>query len=279
MTHSEQFKGGSLAIFFYQLAEGARRQSNVIFALIYRDLKSRSSDDYGFLSLIGIMLEPAIAVIGLASFWYLMRRTEIDGVHVLLFLAVSVTPFTMVRRSLATIPRTVRSAKAFYAFPNVKPFDAVAARFIVEFTLTLLGAGILFFMMWWFLDLSMNSTALLEVISVLALLTMASFGLSLFLGIYANRYTMISSIISMSSRLLLLVSAVMHPAATLPTSAQAILAYNPLAHAMELLRFYALGMKPFHGVSLEFFAMFSLTCLSVGFIAYFANRKSILENK
>ncbi len=277
MSHSENLRSGTLSFFFYQIAEGARRQSNVIFALIFRDLKNRSGDEYGMLSLIGILIEPALSVLMLALFWYVLRRQEIDGIPVLLFLTVSITPFTMVRRSMASIPRTVRTARAFFAFPNVKPFDAIVAQFIIEFTLTLMGAALLFFMMGWFLGLTPQTDHILECLRILGWIVMASFGISLFLGIYSNRYPLIGSFISMTSRALILGSAVMHPARDLPVSAQRVLEYNPLAHAMELLRFYALDMKPFHRVSEPFLEMFSLSTLAIGFIAYYANRKSILE--
>lgn len=277
MSHNENLKSGTLSFFFYQVAEGARRQGNVIFALIFRDLKNRSGDEYGLLSIIGILIEPAISVIMMALFWYVLRRQEIDGIPVLLFLTVSITPFTMVRRSLASIPRSVRSSRSFFAFPNVKPFDAIVAQFIIEFTLTLIGAALLFFMMGWFLDLMVRSDRILECLRILGLIIMASFGISLFLGIYSNRYPLLANFISISSRALILGSAVMHPARDLPVPAQRILQYNPLAHAMELLRFYALDMTPFHGASEPYLEMFALSTLAIGFIAYYANRKSILE--
>ena len=74
----------------------------------------------------------------------------------MLFLTVSMTAFSIIRRSIATIPRTIKSNRAFYAFPNVKPFDAVAARFLIEFTLTIAGGGLLLFFIWWFLDLTID---------------------------------------------------------------------------------------------------------------------------
>lgn len=277
MAASERLKSGSLSLFFYQVAEGARRQSNVIFALIFRDLKNRSGDEYGYLSLLGIVVEPALSVLALAAFWYVLRRTDIHGIPILLFLVVSVTPFTMIRRSIASIPRTVRSARAFFAFPNVKPFDALAAQFILEFTLTLFGAIIVMFVMWWFMDLAPHSDHILECFGIIGLLLMASMGLSLFLGIYATRFPLLASIIGLTSRALMLLSAVLHPASDLPASAQRIIALNPLAHAIELLRFYALGLKPFHAASFNFVLITALGILSFGLIAYYANRKSILE--
>ena len=68
-----------------------------------------------------------------------------------------------------------------------------------------------------------------------------------------------------------------HPASELPPEAQTFLAYNPLAHAMELLRLYALDIPAFPAVSFEYFAIFSISCLFMGFIGYYANRFKVLE--
>ncbi|WP_373502108.1 ABC transporter permease [Aestuariivirga sp.] len=278
MSLSEQVPTRGLARFIYEVREGSRRQGNVIFALIFRELKSRSGQDgFGLLSLVGVMLEPAITVAAVALFWYLLKRQEIQGVHVILFLAVSMTPFAVIRRSLATIPRTIRTNRAFFAFPNVKPFDAVLARFLIEVVLTILGGGLLLFLIWWFLDLAIDISHFIQAMGIFMTLVGAGLGLSLFMGVYGILFPLLSKAISAFSRGLMFVSAVMHPASELPAEAQIVLAYNPLAHAMELLRFYTIGIKPFPAASFEYFGIFAASCLFMGFISYYANRHRMLE--
>lgn len=269
---------GHVARFFHDIREGARRQANVIFALIFRELKSRQGvDGYGLLSLVGVMLEPALGVIAVSLFWYIFRRQEVLGVHIVLFLAVSFTAFGIVRRSLSTIPRTVRGNRAFYAFPNIKPFDAVLARFIIEVVLTLMGGIVLLFLLWWFLDLHIDMRGFLEGMGILGLLSISGLGLSLFLGVYGGRFPVIFKVIGLFSRVLLICSAVIHPAYELPPEAQKYLAWNPLAHGMELIRLHLLDIPPFPQASIEYLAGFAIVSLFLGFIGYYVNRHKVLE--
>ena len=278
MTLSYPARPGSIARFFSDMREGWRRQGNVVFALIFRDLKSRSgTDGYGLLSLVGIVLEPAIGVMAITAFWYLLKREEIQGVHVVLFLGVSMTVFSIVRRSIASVPKTIRSSRAFYAFPNVKPFDAVLARFIIELVLTLIGGIVLQFLVWWFLDLAIRMDQFLEGAGVFAMLIAAAFGISLFIGVYGTRFPLAFKMIQFLSRGLLFISAVMHPANELPAEAQDFLAWNPLTHFMEAMRGYWLGMETFPDLSFTYMAGFSIVSVFMGFISYYVNRRKVIE--
>lgn len=267
-----------LGRFLYELREGARKQGGVVFALIFREVKSRSKNgNYGLLSLVAIALEPALYVLIMAAFWYAIRRQEIFGVHIFLFVAVSLTAFSMVRRSIASVPRSMRSSSAFYAYPNVKPFDAVLARFLLETALVFLGGGMVLLFGWWFLGLSISDEHLLEALGIFLMLIAAAFGLSLFFGVYGMIFPMVLTSLAFCTRGLFLLSAVINPAAALPPQVQWYLAFNPLAHAMELLRFYTLKIPPFPQVSFRYFAFFCLASLFMGLIAYYANRSRVLE--
>lgn len=278
MTHIDGIPASRFGRFFFEMREGARRQSNVIFALIFRELKTKSGQDsYGLLSFVGIILEPAVAVIGLTLFWYLLKREEILGVHVALFITVSFTGYTIMRRSFSSIPRSVKTSRAFYAYPNVKPFDAVLARFIVEFILTLLGGLLVFFLIWWFLDLKVSLQYFIDAMRIFGELVAFAFGIALIMGIYGTRFPIIMTVFSYVSSVLFFVSSVIHPASELPLEAQLLIVWNPIAHAMELGRFYLLNIKPFDGISEAYLFAWSLGTLAFGFVAYYANRKKVLE--
>jgi capsular polysaccharide transport system permease protein len=277
VSNSVSVPASGLGRFFHDMREGARRQGNVVFALIFRQLKNKSSDGYGMLSLVGVILEPAIGVAATAAFWYTMRRQEIQGVNVLIFLTVSLTLFAIVRRSLSSIPRAVRSGRAFFAFPNVKPIDAIIAQFLLELILTIVGGALLLFLEWWFLDLAIDMSHFIATFLIFMLLVAAGFGISLFLGAYGTIYPFFATVLSMFSRVLVFVSAVIHPATELPAQAQVFLSYNPIAHAMEIARWYTLGIHPFEAASLQYVAAFAAISLFLGFIAYYPNRRRVLE--
>ena len=265
--------------FFYEMREGGRRQGNVLFALIFKELKSREGNDYrfGLYSLLVILFEPAIGVAVITTFWYLVRREEILGIHIALFVAVSYTPFGIIRRSLSSIPRALRGNQGFYAFQQVKPFDAIAAQFIIELVLTLCGGLIVMFCLWWFLDLAMNGDRIFQFLGILAMMAVAAFGLSLFLGVYGTLFPLISRVVRMMSMGLLMVCAVIHPLTELPSKVSYYLSWNPVANMEEYLRLYGLGITPDSNVTLSYPLGFTLTVLFLGFTGYYANRRKVLE--
>jgi len=268
-----------IARFLHEMREGSRRQANVLFALIFKEIKSRSgtSSSYGLYNFAGIVLEPAIGVLFMAIFWYAIRRQEIGGVHIALFLAVSYFPFGIIRRSLTTIPRSLRGNLAFYTYQQVKPFDSVTAQFVMECTLMLAGGGLVLFGLWWFMGLSIAPDHVLEATGVLVLLMVTGYGLSLILGTYGAIYPVIPKVVGTLTMGLVIFSAVLHPLAELPPSASYILSWNPLANIEEKLRQFALGMRPDPNVTLTYPMGFALAVLFLGFTAYYANRLKVLE--
>lgn len=278
MTSSSHARPGSLMRFFQDLSEGARRQGNVLFALIFREIKTRTGQDgHGLLSLAGVVAEPVIATMVVTAFYYLLRRQEVQGVSIILFLAISVTAFTVVRRSIASVPKSVHTNRAFYAFPNVKPFDAIFASFILETLLTIMGGAILLFLIWWFLGYKISMDWFIHGFGIFSMLLVFSFGLSLIIGVYGTRFPVINKAVQMFSRGLIFLSAVMHPVNELPTQAQYYIALNPLAHAMELIRQYTLGMTPFQDVSFYYWSAWVSATIFLGFLSYYVNRYKVIE--
>ena len=104
-----------------------------------------------------------------------------------------------------------------------------------------------------------------------------SFGLCLFLATYGTRFSAVLRLASGSARALLFLSAVIHPMSEIHDTAGEFLLWNPLAHMVELLREYALGMKPYPGVTLTYPLGFMLFMLFLGLTSYYANRFELLK--
>ncbi|HRX35118.1 MAG TPA: ABC transporter permease [Aestuariivirga sp.] len=278
MTQVDHAPASDFGRFLADLREGARRQGNVIFALIFREVKVKiGADGHGLLSFVGILLEPVAAVAALAAFFYLLKRQEIMGIHVALFLAVSYPPFMFLRRCITSVPRAIHSSRSFYAFQSVKPFDAVIARYVIELILTLTGTIFLLFLLWWFMDLTIHTNALLEALGLLGALLCGGLGMALFLGVYGTRFPVIYKTITLVGRGMVLLSAVIHPFNELTPEARAILVWNPIAHFEELFRVELLGTTAFTGLSLNYFLMWSIISLFLGFVGYYNNRFKVLE--
>lgn len=278
MTYLDDEARAGVIGFFRELREGLRRQGNVIFALIFKEIKKRSgSEGYGLYTLIGNILEPTIATGTMMVFFYIIKRQEVYGIHVALFIAVSYIPFGIMRRSLSSIPAAVRSNSAFYAYQQVKPFDSIIARFALQTALMLLGGMLTLFLLWWFLGLHIRTDRLPQAIGVMCMMMASGLGISLIVGTYGTLYPVINRIVGVLSRGVIILCAVIHPMRDLQAKAGDILLWNPLAHMEELIRFYALGMRPYLGVSVGYCLMFMLLCLGLGFASYYSNRLDLLK--
>jgi capsular polysaccharide transport system permease protein len=267
---------GAWGQFVYEIDEGLRRQANVIFALIFKEFRTKSTHS-SMLSLLWVIAEPGVDALVLSLFWYLARRQTIAGINVALFLVVSFMGFTIIKHAISSVPRSLRSNESFYAFQQVKPFDSIAAQFILEWTLLMMGSVLVLFLLYWFFGLGIRTDALLQFTGVLAITSMAGFGISLLAAVYSRFYTVVAQVLGMSGRLLLFVSIVLHDGNDLPSSARAIVAWNPIAHMEEYLRYYALGVPLIPEASFRYMTMSALCFLFFGFVAYYANRLRLMQ--
>jgi|GEM_PF-3568872 len=264
--------------FFRSLVLGFRRQRNVIFALIFKDFVTSASKRYA-ISLLWVMIEPAAQTLAMCLFWYLLRRPEVSGVNTVIFVAVSMVPYAMVQRALSGVPRALTSNVSFYSYQQVKPFDAVVARFILDWTLVVLGAAITLFLLYWFAGLELRTDKIGQLAGMLILTTAFSFSLGFFLSVYYALYKFMQTVIRLMMRALIFLSAIFYPAGHMPSEITTILAFNPIAHLTELTRYYALGIRPFAQASVWYVMMFTLVLAFLGFISYYANRFRLLEKK
>jgi capsular polysaccharide transport system permease protein len=276
MSQTENAPKSAVGQFFHEMDEGMRRQGSVVFALIFKEFKTKSKRA-SLNNMAWVVLEPGIQIMIMAAFWYVLRVQEIGGVHIAMFLLISMMPFAIIQRSISSIPRTLRANEAFYSYQQVKPIDSVIARFFLDWLLLLVGGLVMLFLLGWFLDLYINTDKLLQFLGVIVLASALGFGVALTVATYSAIYEGISRTIQMMNRGLLLVSAVIHQVSQLPTNAQYYISWNPIAHLTEFARYYALGLKPFPGASMGYVLLVTVSFLFLGFVSYYANRFRLLK--
>jgi ABC-type polysaccharide/polyol phosphate export permease len=130
----------------HQLRVGVKRQSSVILALIFKDLKSRiQGSKLGF---IFVILEPLVFVSVISMMLFLFGQTEIYGVHVLLFGPTGIIPYLIFKRFLLKLSGAVGKADGLYDYPQVKPIDAIIASITLQIWLLFLASCVLMFLVW-----------------------------------------------------------------------------------------------------------------------------------
>lgn len=262
--------------FLYEIDEGWRRMESVVFALIFKEFKNRAGRD-NRLGMLWLVIDPMMMTITMTIVWSVMGRSVLSGVSVPMFIATATAPYSVFTLGTSSVPRMLKANRAFYNYQQVKPFDSVLAEFTLSFTLLIIGQVLLFSALLWFWGYSMNYRNIMPLVGLIGLTAVMSFGIALAVATYGAIYDPVIKVASILGRFMLFASPIFYPARGLPDSARAILAWNPLSHVIEYARFYALGLKPFPEATLSYSAVFALTALFFGLVAYYPNRQRLMQ--
>lgn len=258
-----------------QLLRGLKVQRSVVFALFMKEYRAKlAGSRFG---LLWSLLEPATYVIVLSTIWLTLGRTEIGGVPVYLFIAAAMLPFKVYQVGIGNISSAVRQNLNLLDYPNVKPIDAFYARYVAEMLLVSISGACLIGGLYWVAeyDISARDYPLLLVTVLLALLN--TLGISILLGVYKTKSESFQRAVTLASQPLLFVSAVFYPLSIIPLAGQYWLSWNPVVQVNELIRVAMFGWTAPKDISLEYLFLFTAITLFLAYVAYFANRFTLLK--
>jgi len=258
-----------------QLAAGWHKQSSVIAALIIKDFKMKASKDR--FGLIWLILDPMLMLVFLAGLWYLVGRTEIEGVPVVLYLSSGLIVYRIFRQGMTSVPGSIKANSGLLNYPQVKPISCIFARFLFEMFLLLVTACCLYFFLSWFFDLTPLYNDPLLTFETVGITMMFSLGVALLLGVYSVLYPTVGKVASLTSRPLMFTSCVIHSLRDLPATPQHYILYNPLVHVVETARESLFGLHPFPGVSLTYPGIWAICSLGLGIVVYYVNRFNLIR--
>ena len=258
-----------------QLTRGFQIQRSVVFALFMKEYRAKlAGSPFG---LIWSLVEPATYVIVLSTMWLAIGRTEIGGVPIYLFIAAGMLPLKIYQVGIGNVSSAVRQNLNLLDYPNVKPIDAFYARYVSEIMLvSLSGAGLIGGLYWIAeYDITARDYPLLLVTVLLGLLN--TLGISILLGVYKTKSESFQRAVTLASQPLLFVSAVFYPLSIIPLAGQYWLSWNPIVQVNELIRAAMFGWTPPRDISLEYLFTLTAVTLFFAYVAYFANRFTLLK--
>ncbi len=261
--------------FWQQMASGLRKQSSVISALIIKDFKMRSG--MGRLGLFWMIVDPMFMLVMLASLWYLIGRTEIDGVNVLMYLSSGLIIFGVIRQSMASVPQAIKSNTGLLNFPQVKPISCIIGRFIFEMFLLMVTSVFLYFLFWWFMGMAPAFSDPLRLFQVLGIALIFGMGISLLMGVYGTLYDTVKKVAQLLARPLMFLSCIIHSLRDLPAAAQHYILYNPIVHLVDTGRTALFDIPPFPGVNLYYPTIWAVSLLGIGILVYYVNRFKLIQ--
>ncbi|MDH6164501.1 capsular polysaccharide transport system permease protein [Leclercia adecarboxylata] len=206
---------------------------DVTFGLLIRELKTRfGSYRLGY---AWALLDPLL-MIGLFSAIFGMRgHSGFGGAPAPLFITAGYLPFIFFKNVVNKLQSAVNANMGLFCYRQVTPFATFIARFILETIIGLIVGCILVLGLLWFGFDAIPSDPL-EVILIYFLLMIFSFSLGVIFCVLGNLFKEADKFLSLLMMPLMFVSCVMYPLATIPTQYLHLFMWNPLVHAVELIR-------------------------------------------
>lgn len=207
---------------------------SVIFALLVRELKTRfSSTKNGYFF---ALVEPLSHIVVLSFIFYLIKKTEYFGIHISVFIAVSIIPWIYFNNTVKKITNSFEANSSLFLYKQVKPIDTIVSRQIIEFLL-IFFVSISLYVIGVFFGFEINIKNMWEVIIISFAIIFFFFSFAFFLALLFFFFKNSEQIYQIIMKPVYFLSAIFYPVSIVPTEYQFIFIYNPIANSIELLRY------------------------------------------
>ncbi|PJG60223.1 ABC transporter permease [Aeromonas cavernicola] len=207
--------------------------NDVTFGLLMRELKTRFGNyrmGYSW-----ALLDPLITIAIFCVIFGIRQRHGFGGVEAPVFVASGYLPFLMFQSTANRLMSAVSANKGLFCYRQVTPFATLFARWVLESVIGLLVALVLIAGLCWCGFTAMPADPLAVLLGYSLLMTF-SFGLGTLFCIISSLSAEAEKFIGILTRPLLWISAVFFPLAAVPQNYQHLLLWNPIVHAIELIR-------------------------------------------
>ena len=250
-------------------------QRAVVFALFVRELKTRFGTYR--LGYFWALLEPLAHIAVILTIFGIRSKRIIPGIDFPVFLITGLVPFFMFRNIVLRLMNAVDANKGLFNYKQVKPLDALIARLILEgviylfvFVLFISAAGLLGY------DISIPDP--LGLMAIFAMVYLFSFGLGIIACIMFTLYTESKKFIPILIHPLYIISAVLFPMNAIPQQYQKWFLWNPLVHAMELLRTSFFASFRTETGDIFYLVAWTISVLMLGLSVYWIKRTEMLAS-
>jgi capsular polysaccharide transport system permease protein len=249
-------------------------QQAVIFALLMREIKTRFGTHWsGIVWVIGLpLLQMGVLVtFNLVSQGLLSR----GGFDYLVFLVVAYVPFRTCTELWTQLPAGIGANRGLFSYRQVKPFDTLIARTVLESVIDLVVLALLLLLIE---RIGVEGSVLpndpLAFVLCLGQFIFLGTGVGLVMACAAGVLPKLPAAVGLLSMPLLLMSGVVSSLHAFPQDVIDALLYNPLLHLVELARAaYMLGYTPLQGVNAYFPAVVGLVFWVFGMSLYRVRRR------
>ncbi len=258
------------------LLAGLGVQKRVINALFLRELKTRFGQYR--LGYFWAFLEPVahLAVL-VAIFGYVMARA-MPEISFLVFLVNGLIPWFVFSNITSRSMAAIDANRGLFAYRPVHPLDTVLARSLLELTIY----SIVYLILMLLLHLKGEALTLTNfpmVVSIFAAVFILSLGLGFVFMVIGHAFSEAQKFIPIILKPLYFMSGIMFSINIIPAEYHAWVDWNPILHALELLRHAV--VPTYHimpSISLPYLWLCAIAILAFGLILYKGREPAILRS-
>lgn len=249
-------------------------QKSVVFALFIRELKTRFGSYKG--GYIWLLVEPLAHVIILSTIFSYLRHPTLSVIDVPVYIVTGIVPFLMFKNITLRVMDSVDANRGLFAYRQIKPMDTYIARTLLDGFLSIAVFGILLAAMAWLgRDIPFRNPLVIG--CVFALLILMGLGLGMIFSIITHYLPESKTLLRLIFLPLFLLSGILFPLAAIPQQYLPFIIWNPLLHAIEILRSaFFMQYHVVEDVSLLFFILAALVVTFLGFSWYWTKRYKLL---
>lgn len=224
-----------------------------------------------------LLFEPIMWIMIHVVGYFYLKHSVIGGMHVCFWTGIGFVAFLLWRRTYIQVLHAVDCNKAYFAYRQVKPFDAALVRGFLELFLIVPIGAIVFSL------IAISGYSLLPgsleyqffpddpllVMVVLAGFWIFGLGVGLILSVMMMFIPEINHINHIIYLPLYVLSGAMYPVAGIPFPYRSVWLMNPVVHGVELARVGFL--KSYHtdaSISLSYLYLFALGTVFLGLVLY-----------
>lgn len=243
---------------------------DVVFALFIREIKTR----FGIyrLGLLWAIMEPMVFVLLMSTIRSIRSSEGLFGgethtIPVPLFFMLGYIPFQLFSKLLTQSAAAINANKGLFHYRQVRPIDALLSRTLLEVLISSSVLLLLMFTFWWF---GFNSTVAvpLKFLAAFFLLTLLGSGIGMILCVGQLRFPELSKLIPLLIRPLFFISGLFFSLNDIPTQYHHYLLWNPILHAIELMRSACYPTYTADSVSLGYLGVLALVAIFFGLAMY-----------
>lgn len=208
-------------------------QKRVIFALIMREIRTRFGEYQ--LGYAWVILEPLAHVAVYSVMFMSIRQRDFHGVSVPIFVIMGVIPWLLFRKGMGESMDAIRANRGLFNHRQVRPFDAIFTRVLLEGIIYTTVFFILIGCAYWF-GFENFEVDLLPILGLFFLLMCCAFNMGMFTCVMASLYKESRKFIKVGLKPLYFISGIFFTIEMIPEEGRAFLLWNPILHASDLLK-------------------------------------------